>query len=248
MTAAPSRHAEVPPRPRRAPWPAGVRWIAGALFVLSVPLVLITTNVLQLAAEASFYQRGFARYEVGRTTGLGAGQLEEIARAFIAYFDGRRPDLNIVVELGGTRRPLFNEREIEHMRDVRNLMSLVRGVQLGAAATLLGVTVAGYALRRRHFHRPLARLCLLGAGLTLGVLVLLGGLSLLDFSEAFIRFHQLAFSNDLWILDPRRDYLIMLFPQGFWFDATMRIALWTTIQALAVGALGLTLHRWASRR
>ena len=244
-----SRRGAAPAEARRHArhWPR-VRWLGAGLFVLSVPLVLITTNVLQLAGDAAFYERGFARYEVGRRTGLDTAQLSEIARAFIDYFDGRRADLTLVVELGGTRRLLFNEREIEHMRDVRHLMDLVRRVQLASAAALLGVTLAGFAAGRGGFLEPLGRLCLAGAGLTLGVLVLLGGLSLLDFSEAFVQFHLLAFNNDLWILDPRRDYLIMLFPEGFWFDATMRIALYTLLHALAVAGAGLVLRFLGARR
>ena len=41
----------------------------------------------------------------------------------------------------------------------------------------------------------------------------------------FRYFHLISFTNDLWILDPRRDYLIMMFPQGFFFDSTMFIAM-----------------------
>ena len=225
-----------------------MRWTGAALFVLSVPLVLITTNVLRIADDASFYERGFARYDVSRRTGLSPAQLAEVARAFIAYFDGSRPDLALEVDLGGARRPLFNERELAHMRDVRQLMDLVSGAQLVGGAAILVVALAGLGSNRERFLRPLSGLCLMGAGLTIVVLVVLGGLSLLDFSEAFVQFHLLAFDNDLWILDPTRDYLIMLFPEGFWFDATLRIALHTALQALAVAAGGLLLRFWSARR
>ncbi len=38
-----------------------------------------------------------------------------------------------------------------------------------------------------------------------------------------MQFHLLSFTNDLWQLDPRRDYLIMMYPQGFFRDATIAI-------------------------
>ena len=75
------------------------------------------------------------------------------------------------------------------------------------------------------------------------VLIAVAALSFLDFGELFVRFHELSFRNDLWMLDPRRDYLLMLFPQGFWFDATLRIAALTALQAGALGLLGLFLLR-----
>ena len=43
-----------------------------------------------------------------------------------------------------------------------------------------------------------------------GLVVLVAVLSFLDFDALWTRFHQIAFRNDLWLLDPTRDYLIML--------------------------------------
>jgi hypothetical protein len=45
------------------------------------------------------------------------------------------------------------------------------------------------------------------------------------------------------MLDPRRDYLLMLFPQGFWLDVTLRIAALTAVQAVLLGLVGLLLQR-----
>jgi hypothetical protein len=35
----------------------------------------------------------------------------------------------------------------------------------------------------------------------------------------------------------------MLFPQGFWFDVTLRIAALTALQAVLLGLLGFVLQR-----
>jgi integral membrane protein (TIGR01906 family) len=69
-----------------------------------------------------------------------------------------------------------------------------------------------------------------------------------DFTEAFIKFHELAFSNDLWMLDPRTDYLVAIFPEGFWFDAVIRIATTSAIEGLIAGAAGLALLFLGARR
>jgi integral membrane protein (TIGR01906 family) len=73
------------------------------------------------------------------------------------------------------------------------------------------------------------------------VVVLVGLLSLLDFSGLWTRFHQIAFRNDLWMLDPRTDYLIMLFPEPFWFVATFRMAATVALQTVVVILSGLVL-------
>ncbi len=56
----------------------------------------------------------------------------------------------------------------------------------------------------------------------MGILVALAIVSTLaDFRQAFTQFHFIAFTNELWMLDPTKDYLIMLFPERFWYDATL---------------------------
>ncbi len=61
--------------------------------------------------------------------------------------------------------------------------------------------------------------------------------TLLGFDQLFLQFHLLSFANDFWQLDPTRDYLIMLFPQGFWYDATLFCALGTAAGAVVLGGV-----------
>jgi uncharacterized membrane protein len=53
-----------------------------------------------------------------------------------------------------------------------------------------------------------------------------------------LQFHLISFANDFWLLDPTKDYLIMLFPQGFWSDAATIIALVATGLALVLAGAG----------
>ena len=58
---------------------------------------------------------------------------------------------------------------------------------------------------------------------------------MVGFDSVFLKFHQLSFANDFWQLDPRTDNLVRIFPQDFWFDATV----WVAVRAIT-GALVLT--------
>ncbi len=78
-----------------------------------------------------------------------------------------------------------------------------------------------------------------GGVLTLGIIGVLGALAATDFSDLFLEFHLLSFSNDLWLLDPRTDNLIRLFPQEFFLDAAMRVVVFTVVEALALAVVGL---------
>jgi len=68
----------------------------------------------------------------------------------------------------------------------------------------------------------------------LALLAVVGLMIVTNFDWFFYQFHLLSFANDFWQLDPTRDYLIMLFPQGFWFDVTLLIAITTAVLAVVV--------------
>ena len=65
-----------------------------------------------------------------------------------------------------------------------------------------------------------------------------GVLALIDFNWLFTQFHLLSFSNDFWLLDPATDYLIMLFPEGFWYDTFLFCALAIAAGAVILGGVG----------
>lgn len=228
--------------------PAAVRWIAGILFVLAVPLFLILGNVLDVAGDRQFYASEFVKYDIGRVTGLSREELATVADAFITYLSVPTARLDVEVTLGGARRPLFNQREIAHMEDVQKLFGLVRQTRLVAGAILLILPLVGLKLGGSAFLPRLGTLLTIGGIVTVVLLGLAGLASLVDFTEAFVTFHEMAFSNDLWMLDPRTDYLIMLFPEGFWLDATVRIALYSAIEAAVLGAVGVGITYFGVRR
>ncbi len=53
-----------------------------------------------------------------------------------------------------------------------------------------------------------------GNSITLTLMLALGLGTLLGFDQLFWQFHLISFANELWQLDPTRDYLILLFPTG----------------------------------
>ena len=44
-----------------------------------------------------------------------------------------------------------------------------------------------------------------------------------DFTRCFTIFHEIFFTNDLWIFDPATDYMIRMLPEGFFADMVARI-------------------------
>ena len=210
-----------------------LRWLPAILFVVAVPVFLVTGSITWAFNNIGLYESGFEKYRIAWVSGITEEDLRQVALDLRAYFNSGDEPLNARTRIFGSERELFNDKEVIHMYDVKRLLWGVYGAFAVSAAGLVGLTVAGFALQRRAFLPTLARRALWGGGLTVGLLVSFGLLSVVAFDALFLLFHRVSFANDFWQLDPRTDYLVLLFPQGFWFDATM----WAALRALAGGAL-----------
>jgi integral membrane protein (TIGR01906 family) len=87
--------------------------------------------------------------------------------------------------------------------------------------------------------RVLAAGALYGALFTGALIGAAGLLGMTGFDSAWSDFHGLAFSNDLWQLDPDTDHLIQMYPETFWFEATMGIGLAVMAQATLIALVSL---------
>ena len=233
------------------PWRTTARSLAwalpllSALWVLLVPVFLVSTNVRLAFDTPRLYLYGFDRYDVSSRTGLSRAELARVAGDIRAYFHDGRELLDTRVRLRGEERPLFNRREQLHMRDVKALVQGVGWVQVAAGAYLAAFAAVGLAVGRAAFAVRLGRLALVGGLGTVALVLVVGLLLLVAFDALFLLFHELSFANDFWMLDPSRDYLVALFPQGFWFEATMLVAVATVVEALALAGVGALARRRA---
>ena len=207
--------------------------VLAVLFILALPPFLLTSN-LRLAFNGLWlYSYGFDRYEISRVTGIPDPELRRVASELIDYWDSDAEFIETTV----SGRRLYNPREVIHLRDVKGLVQGVFRLQETAALYLVAYVIAGAVLARRSFWKPLARRVLRGGVLTLGMLVLTGIALAVAFRPLFYLFHVISFDNDFWQLDPRTDYLVALFPEGFWFIATM-LAVGLTVAEAGALALG----------
>ena len=212
------------------------RIIAPWLFVLCLTVLLLTASVSGAANSLWLYKYGFEKYNVSQVTGLAPAELDKAARGLIGYFNSGDKFIDLTVEKDGKPFTLFNEREVSHLKDVKGLFRLIYKVLLGSLVYALIFT--GISLFWWRDKRRLGGGLFFGGCLTLALMLALGLVIAFNFDQFFLQFHMLSFANDFWMLDPARDYLIMLFPQGFWYDAALFCAIATAAGAFVLGGMG----------
>jgi len=205
--------------------------------MLCLPILLLTASTGWAVNSQWLYKYGFEKYNVSQTTGIAEVELEKAATGLISYFNWGDEHISLTVIKDGEPFELFNQREVVHLRDVKGLIRLDYWVLLGTLIYTLGYAGVSLFWRRKRYWRRLAWGVVRGSGITLALMLAIGLGILLNFDELFYQFHLLSFSNEFWQLDPTRDYLIMLFPGGFWYDATIFCALATASLAIILGGV-----------
>lgn len=217
------------------------------LFILCLPVLLLTASLGWASNSLWLYKHGFEKYNTSQVTGLSSSELEKVARGLISYFNSDKEYISLTVIKDGKPFELFNQREIGHLKDVKGLVQLDYGVLMGTLAYALAYAGVCLFWRKRRYWRNLAWGLVGGGGITLALMLALGLGTVFGFDQLFWQFHVISFSNDLWLLDPTRDYLIMLFPQNFFRDGALLCAGITIGLAIILGGLGGGYLRFTKR-
>lgn len=209
-----------------------LRSLATLLFLIALPVALVTTNVRLAVNSPQLYDYGFDKYDVELVTGIDRAQLDEAAADLRRYFNDDRAVIStLVIDANGRESPLYTPREVSHLRDVKQLFQWTFRAQELAVTYAIAYVVCVFIWARELSLRALAghvmTSVLIGAGVVGGI----GVFALTGFENAWTEFHQIVFTNDFWLLDPTADRLIQMFPEDFWFDATLLIGMMTLAEA-----------------
>ena len=212
---------------------------ARIIFVICFPILLFTAAIGIAFNSRWLYQYGFNKYDISAVTGISPAELNKAAGGLVRYWNSGEKYIDLTVLKDGQPFTLFNEREIVHLKDVKALVWLDYRSLLFAGLYCLVYATFALWWRRPCFSRELAVASFAGSLASLGLLAVLGVMALTDFNGFWWQFHIISFSNDFWLLDPSRDYLIMMFPEGFWFDSVLVVASLAFSFALLIGAFSL---------
>ena len=142
---------------------------------------------------------------------------------------------------------MFNDREKAHMVDVKNLF--IGGMWLRRGAILiLAISFLVLIKTKADWKQLLPKSFLITIGSFVGITLAAGVLFMTDFHRYFMIFHEIFFTNDLWLLDPDTDLLMRMLPEGFFLDMVKRIGLIFLILMVIVLVISVVILKLRSIR
>lgn len=192
------------------------------LFFITLTAILysLSTSIDRVTKDKEYYFNYSKDNNLQEYVGENQDKMNEMYSSLIDYiYEG---DEAIIDEY-------FNEKEVMHMSDVHKLFKLNSFIALISSIVLLvfsiyvlifilkdkdkNIIATTFVYIRKYFF------------VILSIFILLMIIISFDFNSAFIKFHELFFDNDLWLLDPRTDIMIRMLPQDFFMKMAIRIGL-----------------------
>ena len=181
-----------------------------SLFISSI-LGIIFYNCFNL----NFYKNFYLRENLAPSINTTDDELIENTNNLLEYLTNK-------AELNTT---WFSEKDILHMKDVKTLYNVSFNLMILfiiifiLSTILIALVYKNYTIFyiTKIFNKTLLSFILL--------IIVLAGIISYNFSSFWIKFHQLLFSNDLWLLSPDESNLIKMVPENFFISLTTTIIL-----------------------
>lgn len=185
--------------------------ICAILLALTLAVTLLAAAIWFPATSGNLMNRLMWQYAPPEDSGLPEAEYPAMAKMIAGYLSGDGDSFQLTYAEDGVEYRAFQPHEQQHMADVQGLFDLCRTVLLAGLGVSAALTGALICLRNRRALVWLRRTMYV----LLALLALVAVAAVKAFDSLFILFHEIAFTNDLWLLNPSTDMLIRLMPLEF---------------------------------
>ena len=189
-----------------------LKYILLILSSLLFIFISISGMLFSLLKFEYIYQYNLSIYPIEERTSLPIDLIENTNIQIKEYFFSQEEFLNV---------ELFNDKEILHMKDVKEIINNL--FLFGKISSLILVLIAFLVIYKFKVH--LYSIFKYSSIIFIIIIFLFFLLSLISFNKIFMLFHEIAFRNDLWLLNINEDYLLMMFPESFFRDVAIFLLL-----------------------
>ncbi len=176
--------------------------VSDYILALVLTVFFISFAVVIGVFEPFIYPFDLTRYDLANVVGLDNQTILDNYRILIEYqsifYRGILDLPDFIMSQGGRI----------HFEEVKRIFDIIQVVTFGAGAA----GVVGIILKFANCEYMFLKLASI---FTIVIPTLLGIVVMGNFEQAFVTFHRLAFKNDYWIFDVRKDPVINILPEEF---------------------------------
>ena len=201
--------------------------------IVILPFIVFLVAIELSAFNSNFYHREFLTHNVYEDV-RNADELHLKVMDFIEGKSSSLPDD-------------FNEREKQHLRDVRSLAANAKHILL--FLVVLSVFLLVLILKSEENKKSAIGKIMFYCGLfTILTAIILVFLLILSFGPAFDSFHRLFFRQGTYMFDPSTELIVNLYPEQLFMDLGILIMKWVLSISILITSAGLFLMKMKTKR
>lgn len=168
------------------------------LFVLSATVFLLINSIFTIGFFKPIYSHIYDRTDIGGNTGFSKEMYLKEIDNYRSYLISNNDDALL-------NPPRYNKDDLAHMVDVRKLFQLGKIISIFGLIIIIAIII--YAVKRNAICELIK-----SAKWILIIPIFVLPFLLMDFDALWIKFHEIFFTNDLWLMDPDVSLMINLLP------------------------------------
>ena len=196
-----------------------------ALIITFILIIIVLISSFNLAiygdSQYHFFENEYIKYEIADKLDLEIPIIMDITDHILNYLRGNEDNLSYILEDG---RDFFNEQDLFHMQDVREIFITVFNFNWFLIISLI-ILLLIFIYIKGDWKNILPNLYFINLFLFFIISSVIFILCLVVFKEMFYFFHSILFDNNLWLFQPQSDLMIQLFPLEFFKDFGVRLVM-----------------------
>jgi integral membrane protein (TIGR01906 family) len=185
------------------------------LLILDIPFILYLFNFNSFVFNRNFYKKEFEKYDL--YTELKNYDIEKVNKDVLDYFKNK----DILI-----KNDFFNEREKEHLKDVKDLIQLILFIFYFSIILFFVLSILLILSNKNNIKSIIknAGIIFLFSGFLTFLDAFIFWLMLkLNFDLAFELMHKIFFRIGTYVFDPSFENIVVLYPPQFFYDITINI-------------------------
>lgn len=200
--------------------------ILGIGIALCLQIIIVLTCVEKMTFHLPYYEDQYFKNQVFDAVEMEPKELLFVTQEMLLYLQDKRETLDMKAQVNGVEKEFFNEKEKQHMKDVKNLFLVGYQIRRFSSILLVFSLLLLLLWQVPKWNDLLLKSIQWVTGSLLISIFVISLIIMMDFSRSFTIFHQIFFTNDLWLLDYETDWLIRMVPEPFFYDISVKIGTW----------------------
>ncbi len=218
----------------------GIELLLIIFLIILTPLLISLSSFQSTLTDNAFFYKEFTTYHVQETLPIEANNLHNQVMTYLLF------EKKQVLIPSDT----FNQKEKIHLLDVKDLLQkTILLWKLVTLATIFSLFILiSLEKEDKKILSSLIKVFFIGSALTLLITFSVGFLFAINFDQSFVSFHELFFTNNFWMLNPKVDMLKALYPDELFQDFALLFFTKTIIFSFLMLITSIAIFKYSRRR